>query len=719
VEEARGSAREPPVLALQCFGAPAAFLDGRPAPSVVLWRKHLALLVYLALSPDGTRTRAHLLGLLWPEKNEAQARHSLNQAVKLLRHELGDERLISQGESLALLDTGLTVDVLQFEALAIHQPADAPTLLKGDFLEGFILDDAPAFEEWASNQRARLRLRLVATLVAASEAALNGVDYVDALALARRALSLEPYSDPAVRLLMRAAALNGDVAGALATFREFTGRLESQIGEQPSKDLQDLAERVRTIRWKRFAPIKLEEEPPLVGREPLHRDVFGLVEAGVAHGPRTILITGDPGMGRTRLLVECLERWALARTAVAAARPLETDQDVAWSTLRTLLRAGLLKLPGSAGTDPAALALLATLDREAKVDASEVAAALAALLRAEAEEQPVGIAIDDAHLCDGPSLSALRGAVAELRDTPVILLVTSLHDWEHAPPALAQMRSEVGRSLTGAAFKLGPFSEAETRELVDKNSPWCKSEKNRSRVGRRVFRETGGNPFLVVTLVKGLAAAAPLRKQVLTWPAPGGTTEDPFPISVPSLARRALMARLVELDEGSAQVLKAACVGDPAVDVDLLAALTGQPNAAIQEQLGLLERRRFVAFDGDRYMISTPILGEVVRAEWLLPGELHTLRRRAIEFLAKRENLESNVLRVQLLARADPGPGVFDEALAVARAALGAERPGLARRAMVAAKSCLPSGDEVRGHVLKRLEAQLSIGPPNPARGTA
>jgi DNA-binding SARP family transcriptional activator len=74
---------------------------GNPPPDV-LWRKHLALLVYLALSPQHTRTRDHLLGLLWPEKTQDKARHSLNEAVRRLRAGLGTERLISEGEMLRL-----------------------------------------------------------------------------------------------------------------------------------------------------------------------------------------------------------------------------------------------------------------------------------------------------------------------------------------------------------------------------------------------------------------------------------------------------------------------------------------------------------------------------------------------------------------------------------------------------------------------------------------
>lgn len=102
--------QEPPRLELQCFGAPTARLDGHAAPAQVLWNKHLALLIYLALSPNRTRTRSHLLGLLWPEKDEAQARHSLNQALSRLRAELGAERFTSAGDALGLSDRALDVD---------------------------------------------------------------------------------------------------------------------------------------------------------------------------------------------------------------------------------------------------------------------------------------------------------------------------------------------------------------------------------------------------------------------------------------------------------------------------------------------------------------------------------------------------------------------------------------------------------------------------------
>src|SRR5690349_25130753 len=133
---------ELPLLELQCFGVPGARLDGSPAPPELLRRKHLALLVYLALSPQHRRTRAHLVGVLWPETGEAQARHSLNEAIRRLRAHVGEARLVSEGDSIVLHDDGLQVDALRFDSLVEQRPADASGLVLGDFLEGVTVDGA-------------------------------------------------------------------------------------------------------------------------------------------------------------------------------------------------------------------------------------------------------------------------------------------------------------------------------------------------------------------------------------------------------------------------------------------------------------------------------------------------------------------------------------------------------------------------------------------------
>ncbi len=59
----------PMIVELRCLGPLEVRVDGEPPPPELQWRKHLALLVYLARSPRGG-ARDHLMGLLWSEKDQ-------------------------------------------------------------------------------------------------------------------------------------------------------------------------------------------------------------------------------------------------------------------------------------------------------------------------------------------------------------------------------------------------------------------------------------------------------------------------------------------------------------------------------------------------------------------------------------------------------------------------------------------------------------------------
>jgi DNA-binding SARP family transcriptional activator len=703
-----------PTLDLVCFGPPTARIGGSAPNPEVLWRKHLAFLVYLALSPHRTRTRQHLLGLLWPEGEESAGRHSLNEAIRRLRAHLGADRLRSEGDSVALSDAGLTVDALAFDAAAGIQPRRAISFLTGDFLEGFGLSDAPAFDEWVAGERDRYRAKGVALLVGEGAHSLLDGDTTDACELSRRALALEPYSEPSARLLIRAAAFAGDAAGALATYHAFVARLERELREQPSRELRALADRIRHDRWRGVALRHPDSEVPLVRRGP-HRAALAVVAEALASGARTLIVSGDPGSGRTRLLAECLDYSALEGAALATARPLETDHDAPWSTLRALMRAGLARAPGVAGTDPAALAVLAALVPELAEratprvprDRAEVAASVGALLRSLADETPLVLAIDDAQFADGATIGALHAAISELDPAPILLIITTPGVARSGPPELLTLRASVGGTVPGRAVRLDPLSLEEVRELVRAGATWCTDEAGRDRLARRIAFETAGNVFLAVTLLRALEESAALRQDALAWPAPEATLDSPLPISVPALARMAITARVTRLDEASQRVLATASVVGLAIDPELMASLTGMPQSRVEDLLPPLERLAFVVFDGERYAFVAPLVAQVVRGEFLTPGQQRTLRQRMVGLLAMRTDLESRILRIEFQARVEPGREVLNQAIAVAREALASGARRTATRALAAAERAIGTGDGADAVELDQLRAAL------------
>ncbi|MGH8511560.1 MAG: AAA family ATPase, partial [Gammaproteobacteria bacterium] len=673
-------AKAMPSLALHCLGPPLVRVDGREAPQDVLWRKHLALLTYLALSPDGTRARSHLLGLLWAESPEEKARRSLNEAVRRLRAALGAERLLTRGDALQLNPSGLEVDTRQFETLRAEGQLRALELLRGEFLEGFHVDDAPIFEEWMDAQRAQIREAATRLLVARAEEQLAVNRYVEARALARRALALDPCSEPALAVGMRSAALEGDATGALALFHDVTERLKREIGETPGGALSALAARIRDGTWHR--PLsrarRPDMEPPLIGRREAHAQIFARLDRQPREGPACLVIAGDPGSGRTRLLDACAERLALAGALVATARILEGDHDAPWSTLRVLMRAGLLDAAGIPATDHVGLRVLAGIvpelaERVAPLEAKDVAQvadALASFLGAVAEQQPVALLVDDAQWADGATLAALRAAWARAGPSPLTLVLTL--DAGADPgggPELQALAGAVGREVPGTQVRLEPLASDEIAALVEAMAPWCSGTEERHRLARRVALESGGSPFLAVTLLRELGHTAQQHQAPLEWPRRGATYDSSLPVSIPEALRSTLVARVARLDEDSLAVVRTASVAGEVPDPALVSAVSGLPPERVEAALDRLERERFVVFDGARYVFNGRLLPAVIETECIRPGGRRRLCERYVAALADRDDLESQLLRARLLV-AERHPEGFEAARRVAERAL-------------------------------------------------
>src|SRR5207237_6280319 len=107
-----------PTVFCRVLGPVRVTVAGADAPAELLWRKHLALLVYLARSPRKSRTREHLVGLLWSDRDEKQARHSLSEALRVLRQVLGDAAVQADVDQVRLATDGVTLDCDRFAALA-------------------------------------------------------------------------------------------------------------------------------------------------------------------------------------------------------------------------------------------------------------------------------------------------------------------------------------------------------------------------------------------------------------------------------------------------------------------------------------------------------------------------------------------------------------------------------------------------------------------------
>ena len=194
------------MLKLRLFGGfELAGAEGPPLPT----RKAEALLAYLAISAGRAQQRDKLAALLWSDRGDIQARHSLAQTLYVIRRTLGPagrSALIVDSRSVSLDPSGIECDVARFETLAKKDtPASldtAATLYRGDLLEGFHIA-GDRFEDWLLAEQRRLHGQALAVLERLLRLQLDEMDDVAATASAQHLLALDPLQEPVHRTLMR------------------------------------------------------------------------------------------------------------------------------------------------------------------------------------------------------------------------------------------------------------------------------------------------------------------------------------------------------------------------------------------------------------------------------------------------------------------------------------------------------------------------------------
>jgi DNA-binding SARP family transcriptional activator len=629
-----------PVIRCRVLGPPDLTVEGGAPPSELLWRKNLALLVYLALSPRRTRARDHLIGLLWSEKPESAARHSLNEALRVLRRAAGDDGILSDSTTVRLGDGAIELDL---DAFAIHEAdgawAEAAALAGGEFMEGFAVPGASAFEDWMAAERSAWRRRAVNALARAAEGALGKARTGDACGLAERAVALDPASSAGQLGLLRALAVAGDRAGALRRFEEYTSLIHDQLGAAPDPEVAALAERIRRERIPPAIESPRTEAPtrrlPLVDRDgPMTIGLDAWRGARVEHRTAVLLLTAGAGLGKTRLAEELMGRARLDGAATLAVRGVAADRGAPWNGIIGLARGGLLATPGIAAATPAAHAAFSEripewADRfpgSRGAPSAPLGSAFVEVIRAAVEEQPLVILADDAHMIDRESVLALEQLSRDLPAAPLLILLAA----EPTPPReeIDLLRARLGRDIPGSSILLEPLAQSGIRALAAATFP-AYADAELDRLTRRVATDSAGLPLLAVEILNAVASGLDLKGTAGAWPEPFHTLTQTTPGGLPDTVVAAIRVGFRRLPAQAQVVLGAAAALGGRVTARSLAVATGLSPAATNGALDELEWQRWLVADVQGYSFVAAIVAEVVQQDMITPGQRRRFREAA------------------------------------------------------------------------------------------
>jgi len=633
------------MIEIRALGPVQVTVDGGEPPAELLWRKNLALLLYLARSPDGTRTREHLCGLLWAEKPETSARHSLNEALRVLRRVLGETALTSLGGQVSLAPDMVALDTAVLEHAVEREDWEAIGPLAGEFLEGFSVPDASDFEDWLTGERRHWKRLSVRALVGSTEASAARGDLDAAAGTAEQAMVLDPYSDVAAAAVIRVAALHGRRGDALAVYEAFADRLERDLGAGPEPATQRLADRIRLERTWRLPESLREPErsgrrAPLTGRE---KELGRLLRAWASclsePRPAVLAVEGEPGIGKTRLLEELSARARLDGAVVSAIRCVSVDTNRPGAGIIGLCRSGLADAPGIPFASAGALAAIALeapawAERfEREIDGASplpLASAFGELVRAILAESPALVLIDDADHLDETTVAALSGALRDAADRPLaVALGTSSSP---SSGIAANLLDQLGREQGGAVVRLKSLDHEAVRSLAARAMPDY-SEAQVDRLARRVLADSAGLPLLVIELLEAVRHGLELEEPKTAWPTPERTLDQTMPGDLPDSIVGAIRIGFRRLTPDAQKVLAAASALEDRVDARTLELATSLDTPTVEVALDELEWQRWLAAEARGYSFVARINRQVVGRDMLTRGQ----RQRVLAAVGRKD----------------------------------------------------------------------------------
>jgi DNA-binding CsgD family transcriptional regulator len=416
----------------------------------------------------------------------------------------------------------------------------------------------------------------------------------------------------------------------------------------------------------------------VVGRDAELEFVEGFLDE-VRSGPAALVLSGEPGIGKTILWRAGLQEARARCAGVLTCRGVEAEAALAFAALSELLSGVPEEALGSLlPTRRRALEVALRLAEPGEGPPDQLAIGLAVhdVLQAVSQEGPLLVAVDDVQWLDRGSAGVLEIALRRLRDEPVGFLATA-RSTEDGAVALGLDRSLPEERLT--LLSVGPLSLGALHRLLAQR---VGLQLTRSELAR-VHAASMGNPYFALELGRELTRSE-LR------PVPGQS------LRVPASLRDLLGGRLAQLPaETSDVLLEVSALARPTVE--LVAASHGDLER-VREAISVAAAEEIVELDDSRVRFAHPLLASICyeRAPVWKRREVHRALAETVPDPEERA-------RHLALAAEGPDPAVAAELDRAAEQAAG--RGATAAAADLSELAAGLTGDDLSSSRRRRLTA--------------
>jgi DNA-binding NarL/FixJ family response regulator len=416
---------------------------------------------------------------------------------------------------------------------------------------------------------------------------------------------------------------------------------------------------------------------PFVGRERELDELLGHLGSAQGGQGGVVLLAGEPGIGKTRLLLELANRARAQGGIVLFGRAYESDGVPPYLPFTEALRDYVRACPldqlksqlGDGGPEVALLVRdvrvhLPDLPESQSLGANEdryrLFEAVSDFLLNIARCGALGVllCLDDLHWADKPTLLLLQHLVRKLLPAPILIVGTYRTVEVDRTHPLFDMLAELSREHRYWRLVLASFTPEEAGTYITEIAGAAAAPS----VVKAIYRETEGNPFFVGEVVRQLLSEG------RDLASPSGAVEE---WHVPEGARQVIGKRLLRLSTDANQLLQTGAVLGEGFGLDALGAISGVGGAApvdgsLADALDEALRSGLLREEGQGYHFSHALVRQTVY------GELNLLRRQQLHLQAAEgiERIHARNLEPHLAELAyhfsQAGAAVADKAVSYA-----------------------------------------------------
>lgn len=335
--------------------------------------------------------------------------------------------------------------------------------------------------------------------------------------------------------------------------------------------------------------------PILLGRSAHLATLNALLSQVQAGQGRVVLLSGEAGIGKSRLAAEVKAQAFAGGFDLLEGRCFESDRAIPYAPLRDLLRTFLATRPPAlvaAALEPLAPNLLPLLpelrlstEHRAVNEPHQLREAFAQFVSGLVSRRPVLVVIEDLHWSDDASLDALRGLVRRSVHQPILLLLTYRRD--EVSPGLTPLLTELDRGRAATELVLQPLTPDEIDGML--RAIFSLAGPVRAEFLDAIATLTEGNPFFIEEALKSLIASGDIAYADGAW--------DRKPVEalqIPRSVQAAVQRRLDQLTPQARELITLAAVAGRRFEFALLEQLTRHSEAELVRLMKELVRAQLV-----------------------------------------------------------------------------------------------------------------------------